>query len=62
MDQDEAKPAQEVASSNVMVMYCTTYLKQKDQGVLEVTYSDPLGILPISQEAHFIKSLSYKLF
>jgi hypothetical protein len=62
MDQDGAKPAQEVASSNVMVMYRTTYLKQKDQGELEVIYSDPLEILPINQEAYFIKSLSYKPF
>jgi hypothetical protein len=48
MDQDGAKFAQEVASSDVMVLYYTTYLKQKDQGELEVTYSDPLGILPIT--------------
>jgi len=43
-----------------MVMFCTIYLKQKDQDELEATYFDPFGVAPATKGIHFVEFLLKK--
>jgi hypothetical protein len=36
-----------------MVIFCTIYLKQKDQDELEATYFDPFAVAPATKGIHF---------
>ena len=56
-DPDGVQLVQPVGSSNVMVMFCTIYLKQKDQDELEATYFDPFAVAPATKGIHFVEFL-----
>ena len=58
MDPDGVKLSLPVDSSYLMVMFCTIYLKQKDQDELEATYSDPFAVAPSTKEIHIVEFLS----